>query len=435
MRAFAGLLIIRLRRKRDEADAPSAEATHCPRAGQGGQGGNGNGNGSDGGQASDGAGPTDGNTGIACTNGLTNCNGVCVNLKTDPQNCGGCGSACALPAGGGQAACVAFQCTAKCDTGEHACNGTCTSNKSVATCGTSCLPCPSPTNGSATCDGTECGAMCDSGYHACGGACASNTSVTSCGASCAACPAPTNGYATCDGTTCDFACSTGAHRCGSTCADDTSVTACGPSCVACPAPPPGAVAACRSGACAFDCQFGYQKSGSTCVAATVPTLQVSPTAAGKASGTFTLTADLVAARVEFNDVCPSATLTATVSPYQFVRLQNTTAQTATVSVWTSKAATAGAVDLDTLIASYATLPSTDAARKACSVGVNDACTDKTDPTECLSQWAGLTKAGSQAVTVPPNGSVYVYVTSYYAAGSGTAATGDYVLTARTESLN
>jgi hypothetical protein len=399
--------------------------------------GNGGGSGYDAGPPSDATlPPPDGDPGVACANGRTNCGGVCVDLKTDPQNCGGCGAACAAPPGGGQAACVAFQCTTKCDPSEHACSGICTSNKSVATCGAACLPCPTPTNGTATCDGTACGAACNSGFHPCGGACASNGSVASCGASsCTACAAPANGSATCDGTSCDFACDPGYHRCGDACASDTSVTACGASCTTCPDPPAGGIASCTAGACGFDCQFGYQKSGASCVAATIPSLALSSALGGKASGTFTLTADLVAPRLEFTDVCPNGTITPTVSPYQIVRVSNPTAQAATVSVWSSKAATTGAVDLDTIMASYAALPSTDASRRACSVGVNDMCSDAADPTECKIQWAGLTKVGNQAVTVPANGSVYVYVASFYAAGSGTAATGDYVLTVRTESLN
>ncbi len=398
-------------------------------------GGNGDGDAHDAGDTGDATGRPDGNPGVACASGLTNCTGVCVDLKTDPQNCGGCGAACASPPGGGQPACVAFQCTAKCDPGQHACSGTCTLNTSVATCGTSCIPCPSPTNGTATCNGTECGAACISGFHACGGSCASNTSVTSCGGSCTSCAAPAGGYATCDGTTCDFTCSSGYHRCGGTCASDTSVTACGASCLTCPPPPAFGNASCTSGACSFSCQLGYQKSGGTCVAATIPTLPLVATVGAKATGTFALDAGLTAPRVEFSDICPNATITTTVTPYQLVRVQNPSAQAATVSIWSSKAPIAGAVDIDTLIATYASPPATDAARMACSVGVNDACTDKTDPTECLGQWAGLTKAGGEGVTVPAGGSVYVYVTAYFGLGSGGTATGPYALTVRTESLN
>jgi hypothetical protein len=390
--------------------------------------------GSDGGPAPDGApAPPDGNPGVACASGLTNCHGVCVDLKNDPQNCGGCGAACAVPAGGGQPACVTFQCTAKCNPGEHACSGVCTTNSSVATCGASCAPCPTPTNGTATCDGTECGAACTAGYHACGGVCGADTSPTSCGTSCTPCPAPANGYATCDGTSCGVACLTGYHLCGGVCASDTSVTACGASCVTCPAPPAGGTAVCSADACGVQCQFGYRSTGTSCVPVTIPTLTLVPTAAAKTSGTFTLDATLTTPRVEFNDVCPNATITPTITPYQIVRLQNPSAQSATVSVWTSKAASAAAVDLDTLIAAYASFPTTDAARMACTVGVNDACAS-TDPTDCLGQWAGLIKAGNQGVTVPANGSVYIYVTSYFAVGSGTAATSDYILTVRTESL-
>jgi len=40
-------------------------------------------------------GPTTG-----CATGLTNCDGKCVDVKTDPLNCGGCGLGCAVPVSG-----------------------------------------------------------------------------------------------------------------------------------------------------------------------------------------------------------------------------------------------------------------------------------------------------------------------------------------------
>ena len=67
--------------------------------------------------------------------------------------------------------------------------------------------------------------------------------------------------------------------------------------------------------------------------------------------------------------------------------------------------------------------------------MNDQCTDTSDPTECITQWAGLTKAGGKGVTIPAGSAVWIYVSSYYGVGSGAADTGDYVLSVRTEALN
>ena len=409
-----------------------ADGGSGPSTPPGSSGGNGT---SDGGTGKDGAtSPPD--PGVPCPNGLTNCGGTCVDLKSDPGNCGGCAAACAQPAGGGEAACVSFQCTVKCQAGDHVCSGVCTTAKSVATCGTSCTPCPTPSNGTATCDGTTCGAQCSSGFHACGTECASSTSIYSCGTSCNPCAPPANATATCDGNSCDFTCNVGAHRCGGSCAADTSVTACGPSCVTCPAAPAHGTPSCTAGACGFTCSFGYVKSGASCVANATPTLSVPATAGAKTSGTFTLDPSAVASRLGFADTCPGATLSTTQTSYQLVRVQNPTAQTATVSIWTSKAATVGAPELDTIIASYPSLPLTDTDRKACSVGVNDQCTDTTDPTMCISQWAGLTKVSGKPVTIAPGGSAYVYVASYYDASSATQPShGDYLLSVRTEALN
>jgi hypothetical protein len=415
-----------------QADAGAGQTP--PPGSSGGSSGS-SGSTSDGGASKDGATvPPD--PGVPCPNGLTNCGGTCVDLKSDPSNCGGCGSACAQPAGGGTAACVSFQCTVKCEAGDHVCSGVCTSAKSVATCGTSCTPCPTPSNGTATCDGASCGAQCNSGFHACGTECSSNTSIYSCGASCTPCNPPANATATCDGNSCDFTCNPGAHRCGGTCADDTSITACGASCVTCPPPPAHGTAACTGGACGFTCSFGYVRSGNACVATPTPSISISAAAGTKATGTFTLDPSMLATRLGFASTCPSATLDTTQTSYQIVRVQNPTAQTATVSIWTSKAATAGAPDLDTIIASYTALPLSDADRKACSVGVNDQCTtDGSDATMCLGQWAGLIKAKGQAVTLAPGASAYVYVASYYDATATLPSHGDFLLSIRTETLN
>jgi hypothetical protein len=112
--------------------------------------------------------------------------------------------------------------------------------------------------------------------------------------------------------------------------------------------------------------------------------------------------------------CPAAsTNTATVGTY--ITLTNPTAAARTVSVW--EGATYGANALvDTVMASYATVPADDAARKACVTGVVDTCL--TAPCESDS---GL--VGANAVVVPANGSAVVYVAAFY----GTTVAGSKVL--------
>jgi hypothetical protein len=75
-----------------------------------------------------------------------------------------------------------------------------------------------PANGAATCDGTSCGVQCNSGFHLCGSACLSDTSVASCGSSCTPCPTTSHGTATCVAGACGFFCDAGYYPCPTGCA-------------------------------------------------------------------------------------------------------------------------------------------------------------------------------------------------------------------------
>jgi hypothetical protein len=66
--------------------------------------------------------------------------------------------------------------------------------------------------------GAEDAGECAAGFHACSSACSSNASIASCGTSCAACLAPGNATATCDGTACGFTCKPGFSLCNGVCA-------------------------------------------------------------------------------------------------------------------------------------------------------------------------------------------------------------------------
>lgn len=114
-----------------------------------------------------------------CTNGTTECSGVCVDTSSDGQNCGSCGHACSAP-DHGTISCQASQCVSRCDSGYHLCDATCASDHDVATCGASCTPCTQPANGVATCDGTQCGFTCNSGYVPCDQGCCENCATAGC---------------------------------------------------------------------------------------------------------------------------------------------------------------------------------------------------------------------------------------------------------------
>jgi len=200
---------------------------------------------------------------VTCEAGYTECEGACVNLTTDPDNCGHCGGVC-----GSGLVCSGGQCIQNpCPTGQHLCGRDCVSDTDIAHCGRECEPCPDPEHGTPTCNGISCGVVCDQGYHACGTDCLSNTSPNSCGSRCEPCPLPPGGHgtATCDGMTCGIACESGYHACSGDCVSNDDPAHCGSRCEPCPAPENG-VAVCRNGTtCAFECKPGYKPCLDRCI--------------------------------------------------------------------------------------------------------------------------------------------------------------------------
>ncbi|QRN97467.1 hypothetical protein JRI60_52540 [Archangium violaceum] len=94
-----------------------------------------------------------------CTVGTTSCGGTCVNLQSDPANCGACGNSC-----GSCQTCVNGTCQLPTPT-TSSCNGTCTDTLSdpanCGACGNSCGSCQTcvngtcqlPTSTTSSCDG------------------------------------------------------------------------------------------------------------------------------------------------------------------------------------------------------------------------------------------------------------------------------------------
>ncbi|HUJ24865.1 MAG TPA: hypothetical protein VLW85_02525 [Myxococcales bacterium] len=145
---------------------------------------------------------------------------------------------------------TAGTCTVSCNTGYHLFQGGCEANSDTI-CGSGRTNCTTQyLNGNGACNtstGTCFLASCVGGYHVCGGSCASNSSLNSCGSSCSPCPTDPHGTATCNGTFCDISCNSGYNDCdGSGCSPYT-VTSCGPQCADCTEGGPG-----------------YACSGSTC---------------------------------------------------------------------------------------------------------------------------------------------------------------------------
>lgn len=129
-----------------------------------------------------------------CSEGLTRCNGSCVNLQTDSSNCGSCGNACTTGR-----TCQSGQCV--CTGSLTSCNGSCvnlqTDSNNCGSCGNACT-------GGKTCQSGQC--VCGSGLTDCSGTCVNlqtdEDHCGSCGNSCAATETCQSGSCVCSPGTC-----------------------------------------------------------------------------------------------------------------------------------------------------------------------------------------------------------------------------------------
>jgi hypothetical protein len=179
----------------------------------------------------------------------------------------------------------------------------------------------------------------------------------------------------------------------------------------------------RSRTCEATCTYSVFGA---CFVPGEPTLTVIPTVGAKAKGQFKL--ELAKQTPRLSGSCPTGSVANSATSFQYVVLDNPSANTVVVSAYTGLSTNAGASYIDTVIASYpdATKPANDVARKACVKGVNDTCSDG-DADACASSWAGL--VGANAVTIAPNSKALIYVGAYF-----TDDDGDYQLTARTDTV-
>jgi hypothetical protein len=183
----------------------------------------------------------------------------------------------------------------------------------------------------------------------------------------------------------------------------------------------------RSRSCASTCGWsGY----SACSAADFA-VQV-PAAVGQiANAIIPLTKAIHTKRV--SGACgDAATLSATDQhAVAYVRVVNGNAKAATISLWNAQAP--GGVLLDTVLASYAAEPKSDADLKACEKGLGEYCDTSALPCGD-SQFGSLT--GTNAVVIPANETRIIAITAANPAGSvGHETEGTVVLGVRVDTLN
>jgi hypothetical protein len=201
------------------------------------------------------------------------CTSRCVDLQTDPRNCGACGATCPT-APNAAAACVAGRCALTCATGFGDCDGSAangcetTTRTSAVHCGMCGNVCPGAMGAMPACNNSICGIACPAGSADCDGMSANGCEVTTttnamnCGACGRTCPAAPNASATCTSSACGFTCNMGFANCNGLTADGCEVElsnnplncgACARRCTAVA----NATATCASGTCGFTCTANF----------------------------------------------------------------------------------------------------------------------------------------------------------------------------------
>jgi hypothetical protein len=200
----------------------------------------------------------------SCPSGQTNCGGRCVDLSTDPQNCGACDSPSDRRACGPGKACVGGGCVVSCPPGSLDCgNGVCVDplhdNAHCGNCatacttpGTSCQPQGSPAAGA-------CLPTCAANLRACLGGCKdAQNDPANCGTCGNVCPSGQS----CITGVCQVQCPAGQTPCGPTCTDtSTDPQHCGGCAPAFDCRPSQAadnvVPVCAAGTCSAACLAGF----------------------------------------------------------------------------------------------------------------------------------------------------------------------------------
>jgi hypothetical protein len=211
---------------------------------------------------------------LTCNAGFADCNGNAadgceVNVASDPNHCGACGTACS--GANGTPSCTAGACQIACHPGFADCNGNptdgCETNVSnnpmhCGACGTVC----SDVSGTPSCTAGACQIACDAGFADCNGNAADGCETdvfgdeNNCGA-CGTVCSSVNGTPSCAAGACQIPCNPGFDDCNGNTADGCEVNvssdpnhcgACGTVCSSVNGAP-----SCAAGACQIACHIGF----------------------------------------------------------------------------------------------------------------------------------------------------------------------------------
>ncbi|TNE46998.1 MAG: hypothetical protein EP343_22030, partial [Deltaproteobacteria bacterium] len=184
-----------------------------------------------------------------CQQGLTNCNGNCVNLKTDRANCESCSSQQFSTACHPGEVCSNGVCQLQCQVGLNQCGNLCvdlqTNNQHCGNCSTTASP--TACKPGEVCSGGKCVTSCQTGQTNCNGTCVNtNTDRFHCGKCGTTCGPGT----ICIRGACQLQCQPGLTNCNGTCSNlSNDRNHCGLCGIACPS---GEV--CSQGKCQLSCQ-------------------------------------------------------------------------------------------------------------------------------------------------------------------------------------
>lgn len=193
-------------------------------------------------------GSSGGSSQLACQPGLTSCNGACVDLQSESNNCGSCGNACASGA-----LCANGACSTSCAASFDKCGDSCVN---LSTDAAHCGSCEKACDAGVPCYGGVCG--CPEGVLFCQGQCFDPVSdAAHCGDCNVACKV---GEACVEG---KCACGAGEQLCGDSCSNLNSPQHCGSCDEACAPGEICAVTTCIPST--SPCPTGLTRCGDACV--------------------------------------------------------------------------------------------------------------------------------------------------------------------------